>query len=453
MRIEKERMSSIMNNIPRETLNKLNQEETIEIISQQTASSQKKSSKKNKTEKRLCGAAVPFPTRKKVFEIITSDISVDQKNEPKQDIVIVKEDGISTAYYKCTKTAGENCEYCHLHDNAIKKAEQDNKSGKSNKKTKTAKNYLRDILPRSKDDAERYYLVSEKDPYFEGMASKGCQQKDTGLTIEFKTKKHPILLIWNYKDPRFKKELSEFALNLWMKISSKNASNEDEDSDDDEEEEEVTTNQVPKKRGRPTKKVEETTNSKPVVNQKVSQNITTTNNDVEDSDEDSENESIIEEEDDVDFGSDIDEEPNRKVSNSTTNNSSHKVEVVDSDNESVDEESNVNVDDEEEEDEQVDIINLNDVECAYFPATNAVYEADGDEGRLLGFLTEVKEKDHATIFYKNKYFTTTKELEYNSKKVLHCIENDNVFNMDMTLYGKYIKLNNNSFKINPIKKR
>ncbi len=450
-------MSSIMNNISQDTLNKLDQNETIEIISQQqAASSQKKNSKKNKTEKKKCAAGVPFPTKKKVFNILSSDFPMENKDEQKQEIVLVTENGISTAYYKCTKSAGDNCEYCHLHETAFKKYEQDKKNGKTKgSKDLPTRNYFRDVLPRTKDDAERRYLVSSKDSYFDDLGNRGCKQADTGLSITFQTKKHPILLIWNYKDPRYKKELSEFALNLWIKISSEKASHGMEDSDDDNLEEE-TTNQAPKKRGRPSKKVDEVNNSKATStqiltnstqnqNQKVS---TTTTNNVEDSDdsdseEDDENESIIEEEDEIDFGSDSDEEENQKVS--TTNN--QKMSTSENDL------TNVNVEDEDEDDDQVDITNLNGVDCAYFKSNNTVYQADGDEGVLLGFLTEVKDRDHATIKLNGKYYTTTKKFEYKSTEYLHCIENDNVFNMDMTLYGKYIKMNNNSFKINPIKRK
>lgn len=140
--------------------------------------------------------------------------------------------------------------------------------------------------------------------------------------------------------------------------------------------------------------------------------------------------------------SDENTDSENKSENNSENNSETEGEIGDEtkdDNETKEENNDEKTEKNEEEEAEVTEINTKDGRILYYSAEdNNIYEPDEDEGKKIGKLMEVNDKD-APILYQDKYYIVADEtiIEKNNVNYVRCVVSDKAYR---DIDGEYIKV-------------
>ncbi len=372
-------MTDIRRNIPEHLLKPVEDDESTKtiLIEEKTTAVKKTASKKKKEEKPACQAAARHQT------INDALVAMRDKNLEVYVIREARDDDPSkikeTAYSKCTISALTGKNYCHHHDDC-----------------KNLKNFETDILPRGEDDIERRKLNSKDDLFFKDMGKRGARKKNKNLSIFSKDPNHPLNIIFGTATNDFaieQIEVIKFAFEL-----------------------------LKNKKNKAIKSNEVASSSSANAGAAAAASTTTMNNN-------------------VDFGSDdeAEAEPEHEVT-----------EINESDLQPAEEQEE---DDEEEtadsnDDDEVELTTSCNKTITYVISENDVYDPNDVDAEgaatWIGKFYEM-EKKYANVNYENKDYAILRQLTCNVDnkpyEALHCVLNNNVFDMKKTFVGKYVEKN------------
>jgi len=151
--------------------------------------------KKLVSNKNICTAAVKYNTIGEAYKDIEKNISVYLVKEEKNNAIKIN------AYTKCSKTAKNGENLCHLHCRMIKT----NEIG--------LKIFDKDIIPNDVKDKTKW-LANINDDFFENMGKRGAKKKNNSNIYTFSDPLDPILLVLNHKNAKLYSRLREYAKDL-----------------------------------------------------------------------------------------------------------------------------------------------------------------------------------------------------------------------------------------------
>lgn len=350
--------------------------------------SNKKSEKCNINKKKCCIAAVKISTIGRAFKNVLDGVPVYLVKDKKNNVLK------TYAYIRCSKTIEEDCEYCHIHGNVLKR----NLDG--------VQDFEKDIISKGS-------LANTTNDFFINMGKRGAKKKTNKNTFTFNNCNNPILLILTHKNPKLTIELTMHAHQILKGGDGSSYNNQYNELKSD-------------KKSKPSKK--NLDNLFSVISEiDLNSNNKLSNRDIEKI-------NLMKKE--------LSEE-----NNESENNESEEDESEDDDSE--EDYCDKNIDTINNEEVSCDeIYTTKDKLLWYNEENNTIYEPEGDDGgEEIGILSEIH-IDYHTIVHNNKYYTVLKEIfEKKHGKIYSCSLTDKLFNRDLEYIGNQKRLKNNEYQM------